>query len=75
MNIAKTLWRKLKYELWQPSDYMTADRLFHQAEQALAAVGATSVSQLRAHIRTWRLKGGGRAPSLGGLPYADGRES
>ena len=39
LNIAETLWRKLKYEWLQPSDYATADGLFYQVRQALAAVG------------------------------------
>ena len=40
LNIAETLWRKLKYEWLQPSDYVTADGLFYRVRQALAAVGA-----------------------------------
>lgn len=40
LNIAETLWRKLKYEWLQPSDYVTADGLFYQVRQALAAVGS-----------------------------------
>ncbi|MDT5268702.1 MAG: hypothetical protein QOH49_888 [Acidobacteriota bacterium] len=40
LNIAETLWRKLKYEWLQPSDYTTADGLFYQVRQALAAVGS-----------------------------------
>jgi transposase len=39
LNIAETLWRKLKYEWLQPEDYVTADGLFYQVRQALAAVG------------------------------------
>jgi transposase len=39
LNIAERLWRKLKYEWLQPSDYATADGLFYQVRQALAAVG------------------------------------
>jgi len=39
LNIAETLWRKLKYEWLQPSDYTSADGLFYQVRQALAAVG------------------------------------
>jgi thymidine phosphorylase len=34
------LWRKLKYEWLQPSDYVPADGLFYQVRQALAAVGS-----------------------------------
>jgi transposase len=40
LNIAETLWRKLKYEWLQPADYMTADGLFYRVRQALAAVGS-----------------------------------
>ncbi len=39
LNLAETLWRKLKYEWLQPSDYATTDDLFYQVRQALAAVG------------------------------------
>lgn len=39
LNIAETLWRKLKYEWLQPSDYATTDGLFYRVRQALAAVG------------------------------------
>ena len=39
LNIAETLWRKLKYEWLQPSDYATTYGLFYQVRQALAAVG------------------------------------
>lgn len=39
LNIAETLWRKLKYEWLQPADYATTDGLFYQVRQALAAVG------------------------------------
>lgn len=40
LNIAERLWRKLKYEWLQPSDYATADGLFYRVRQALAAVGS-----------------------------------
>jgi transposase len=40
LNIAETLWRKLKYEWLQPADYATADGLFYQVRQAMAAVGS-----------------------------------
>lgn len=40
LNLAETLWRKLKYEWLQPADYATADGLFYRVRQALAAVGA-----------------------------------
>jgi transposase len=40
LNIAETLWRKLKYEWLQPSDYADAQTLFYQTRQALAAVGS-----------------------------------
>ena len=39
LNLAERLWRKLKYEWLQPSDYVTTDGLFYQVRQALAAVG------------------------------------
>jgi transposase len=41
LNIAETLWRKLKYEWLQPSDYATTDGLFYQVRQVLAAVGTS----------------------------------
>ena len=41
LNLAETLWRKLKYEWLQPADYATTDGLFYQVRQALAAVGTT----------------------------------
>ena len=41
LNIAERLWRKLKYEWLQPSDYATADGLFYRVRQALAAVGSS----------------------------------
>ncbi len=39
LNIAEVLWRKLKYEWLQPADYASAQTLFYQTRQALAAVG------------------------------------
>ena len=39
LNIAERLWRKLKYEWLQASDYATTDGLFYQVREALAAVG------------------------------------
>jgi len=41
LNIAERLWRKLKYEWFRPSDYATADGLFYQVRQVLAAVGTS----------------------------------
>lgn len=41
LNIAETLWRKLKYEWLQPRDYATSDTLFYRVQQALAAVGSS----------------------------------
>lgn len=41
LNIAETLWRKLKYEWLQLSDYATTDGLFYRVRQALAAVGTS----------------------------------
>ena len=40
LNLAERLWRKLKYEWLQPSDYATADGLFYRVRQVLAAVGS-----------------------------------
>ena len=40
LNIAETLWRKLKHEWLQSSGYATTDGLFYRVRQALAAVGA-----------------------------------
>lgn len=39
LNIAETLWRKLKYEWLQAGDYTGAETLCHAVWQALAAVG------------------------------------
>lgn len=39
LNLAETLWRKLKYEWLQPTDYATTEGLFYQVRQVLAAVG------------------------------------
>ena len=39
LNIAETLWRKLKYEWLQATDYLTTEGLFYKVRQALAAVG------------------------------------
>ena len=39
LNIVETLWRKLKYEWLQPSDYKTRDTLSYGVRQALKAVG------------------------------------
>ncbi len=39
LNIAETLWRKLKYEWLQPGDYADEQTLFYRTRQALAAVG------------------------------------
>jgi len=41
LNLAETLWRKLKYEWLQPADYATTDGLFYRVRQALAAVGSS----------------------------------
>lgn len=40
LNIAERLWRKLKCEWLQPSDYVTADELFYRVRQAPAVVGS-----------------------------------
>ena len=39
LNIVEVLWRKLKCEWLQPRDYVSAQTLFYQTRQALAAVG------------------------------------
>lgn len=39
LNIVETLWRKLKYEWLQPSDYETKESLSYGVRQALKAVG------------------------------------
>jgi transposase len=41
LNIAETLWRKLKYDWLRAEDYATVDGLFYQVRQALAAVGSS----------------------------------
>lgn len=41
LNLAETLWRKLKYEWLEPADYAVADTLFYRVRQALAAVGSS----------------------------------
>ncbi len=41
LKLAEALWRKLKSEWLQPSDYATADGLFYRVRQALAAVGTS----------------------------------
>lgn len=41
LNIAETLWRKLKYEWLAPQDYFDPGNLFYQVTLALAAVGTS----------------------------------
>jgi transposase len=41
LNIAETLWRKLKYEWLAPHDYSDPQNLFCQVRLALAAVGTS----------------------------------
>ena len=41
LNIAETLWRKLKYEWLKADDYADKQTLCYQVRQALAAVGTT----------------------------------
>lgn len=41
LNLAETLWRKLKYEWLEPADYAVADTLCYRVRQALAAVGSS----------------------------------
>lgn len=38
LNIAETLWRKLKYEWLKSEDYLTTDGLFYAVNRAFAAV-------------------------------------
>lgn len=40
LNIAETLWHKLKYEWLRPADYSSSNTLFYTVQQALVAVGA-----------------------------------
>lgn len=40
LNLAETLWRKLKYEWLQPADYLDSEALFYRVRQSLAAVGS-----------------------------------
>lgn len=39
LNVAETLWRKLKYEWLRPEDYADRETLRHAVWQALPAVG------------------------------------
>ena len=39
LNIAETLWRKIKYEWLSPSDYVDKQRLHYSVRQILGAVG------------------------------------
>ena len=39
LNLAETLWRKLKKEWIKPEDYREADHLFYAANRCLASVG------------------------------------
>ena len=39
LNLAETLWRKLKYEWLRPRDYLSFDDLRDATQRALAAVG------------------------------------
>lgn len=39
LNIAETLWRKLKKECLKPEDYDTPDHLFYATNQCLAGIG------------------------------------
>jgi transposase len=39
LNLAETLWRKLKYEWLKPQDYLTKDELFYAVDRAFAAIG------------------------------------
>ena len=46
LNLAETLWRKLKHEWLQPADYLEPQTLFYRVRLALAAVG----TQLHIHF-------------------------
>lgn len=39
LNLAETLWRKLKYEWLTPPDYLTKEKLFYAVNRAFAAIG------------------------------------
>jgi transposase len=39
LNIAETVWRKLKKEWLNPEDYLEKDKLFYAANRWLAALG------------------------------------
>ncbi len=39
LNLAETLWRKLKYEWLKPEDYLTKEELFYAINRAFAAIG------------------------------------
>ena len=51
LNIAETLWRKLKYEWLKPEDYLCTQNLFFTVTAALAAVG----TDLFIHFSPFRL--------------------
>lgn len=40
LNLAETLWRKLKYEWLRPQDYLSFEELRYAVQLALAAVGS-----------------------------------
>ncbi len=42
LNIAETLWRMLKGQWIQPSDYASADNLFYAVNRALGALGTAN---------------------------------
>lgn len=50
LNLAETLWRKLKHEWLQPADYLEPQTLFYRVRLALAAVG----NQLRIHFKPFQ---------------------
>lgn len=39
LNLAETLWGKLKYEWLTPQDYLTKEKLFYAVNRAFAAIG------------------------------------
>ena len=39
LNLAETVWRKLKYEWIKPEDYLTKEELFYAVDRTFAAIG------------------------------------
>jgi transposase len=51
LNLAETLWRKLKKEWLKPDEYLEKDKLFYAANRCLANVG----KQLNINFSPFRL--------------------